>query len=470
MNQETYFGNSEVFLSELTLQSVLEVYGDLDIEAIVRSGNIPQILINMFGDYIIKAKKDSHNVYISSSAASLSFIFNNKVYSEEDMIKIKGYSRGYLKNINVLGMSYTSKCNMFGGGVVTLLPACILIIDRDGNVMQNTSWYDMLVNRPNKFSLDQMKSSVYQYFKNKKTFLLTSGGVDTAVLITSLKSIKDIRYATYYFETTGGNNSPEDARRLLDTMCMEGSYQHVIYRTKCFDRVDKKIYEQDVDFDLMKRLKLTETKTYVASGQNSDSIIAPGFVKSDSFWSTYRNWGFIGGSKGMLVNTLLVFFRWNFSRICFKQLAILINFFFKLFSDIVIDYSARGFYFGLYNTVPFIYSNKNITQELIQSYENINKLFLNGIKEDNDSLVLLRLYSYSVYAMQNQRGVNTKGYRYILPFHSAQFIGYCLNRKFNISEIWSPKLAMIDFLRKEGLSKGFSFYRKNLKTDLNVKK
>ena len=51
-------------------------------------------------------------------------------------IKINGYSREYLKDINFLGMSYTPKYNMFGAGVVTLLPACILIIDRDGNVMQ----------------------------------------------------------------------------------------------------------------------------------------------------------------------------------------------------------------------------------------------------------------------------------------------------------------------------------------------
>ena len=470
MSQETYFDNSEVFLSELTLQSVLEVYGDLDIESVYSSENIPEILINTFGDYIIKAVQYSASVYISSSAASLSFIFNGLVYSEEDMIKIKGYSGEYLEGINKLGMSYTPKNKMFGPDVATLLPGCILIIDRDGNLIQNTSWYDMLANRPNYFSLTQMKSSIYQFFENKKTFLLTSGGVDTAVLIALLKSIKDIRYATYYFETTGGNNSPADARRLLENMCIDAGYQHDIYRIKWLDRVDKKIYEQDVDFDLMKRLKLTETKTYVACGQNSDSIIAPGFVKSDSLWSIYKNWGFIGGSKALLVNTMLVFFRWNFSRICLKQLAKSINFFFKLFSDIVIDYSARGFYFGLLNTVPFIYSNKNITQELIQSYENINKLLLNGIRENNDSLVLLRLYSYSVYAMQNQRGVKTKGYRYMLPFHSAQFIGYCLNRKFNISEIYNPKLPMVDFLRKEGLSKGFSFYRKNLRTDLNVKK
>ena len=463
MNEGVYFNNSEKFLSKLTYEMISRVYGDLDLEALKTSKDISEVVIQKFGDYVLEAKEDQFNIYISSSAASLSFVTDGELYSEEDMIILKAYSSEYLEDIQKLGMAYAPKTKMFDNAL-TLLPGCILVVNATGDEIQNTSWYDMLSNKPNTFSLAQMKISVYKYFKSKKTFLLTSGGIDTALLISALKSIKDIRYATYYFETTGGNNSPEDARHLLDNMGIDGGYQHDIYRTKWLDRVDKKIYEPDVDFDLMKRLKLTETKTYVASGQNSDSIIAPGFVKSDSFWSTYRNWGFIGGSKGMLVNTLLVFFRWNFSRICLKQLAILINLFFKLFSDIVIDYSARGFYFGLFNTVPFIYSNKNITQELIQSYEDISKLFLNGIKENNDSLVMLRLYSYSVYAMQNQRGVKTKGYKYMLPFHSAQFIGYCLNRHFKISEIWNPKIAMIYFLRKEGLSRDFMFYRKNLET------
>jgi hypothetical protein len=462
--KKMYFNNSENFLSKLTPEMILEVYGDLSIETLDECKNISNVLIDTFGDYIVKAKQDLFNVFISSSAASLSFIFKGEIYTEEEMIILQGYSREYLKDIENLGKSYAPKNKMFGYDVVTLLPGCILIIDQDGKEIQNTSWYDMLLNKPDKFSLKQMKSSAYKYFKNKKTFLLTSGGVDTAVLINILKNIKDISYASYYFEYTGGNNTPENARELLDTMYIADDYRHDIYQYKSLHKIDKKIYGQDVDFDLMKRLNLIDTKTYVACGQSSDSIIAPGFVKSDSLISTFKNWGFIGGVKSMVVNAMLVFFRWNISRIVLKTLFIIPNIFLKLFSDKVIDYSVRGFYYGLFNTVPFIYSKNNINQELEKSFKNINKLFLNEIKDDSVSLILLRIYSKSVYAMQNQRGVETKGYKYLLPFHSAYFIGYCFNRKFSMSEIWKPKEDLIKFLHKEGFPKDFLFYRRDRKT------
>ena len=378
---------------------------------------------------------------------------------------MKGYSNEYLECLRNLGLSYAPKTNMFGVDVTTLLPGCILVTDQNGVVIQNTSWYDMLANRPNCFSLAQAKSGIHRYFENKKTFLLTSGGVDSAVLIQFLRNIKDIQYATYYFETTGGNNSPEDAQRLLEEMSVESGYRHGIYRVVDRYKVPEKKYEQDVDYDLMKRLNLVETETFVACGQNCDSIIAPGFIKSDSLFSTFRNWGLIGGSKAIVINTMLVLFRFSILRNFVERCCRLASFFCGFFSDIVIDYTARGFYFGLFSTVPFIYSKKKITQELIQSYDNINSLFINGLRDDSNSLILLRLYSYSVYAMQNQRGVNAEGYKYVLPFHSAQFIGYCLNRKLSISEIWNPKRAMINFLREEGLIADFSFYRKNKRTD-----
>ena len=457
-----FFNSSEIFLSKLKPNMVQKIYGDLNNKTLNKVGNISDILIDTFGDYIIKAKLNLLNVFISSSAASVSFIFDDKVYSEEDMINLKGYSKDYLNDIENLGMSYAPKNKMYDTSVVTLLPGCILVVESNGNVIQNTSWYDMLLNKPLKFSLKEMKKSVHKYFENKKTFLLTSGGVDTAVLIGILKKLKDIRYATYYFETTGGNNCPEDAKLLLDAMHTSDNYKLEIYRYENLHEINKKIYAQDVDMDLMKKLNLVETRAYVACGQNSDSMIAPGFVKSDSLISTFKNWGIIGGVKAMAVNTMLCLFRWNISRITVKAMLGIINVFLKVFSDKIIDYTARGFYNGLFNTVPFIYSKKNLNHHLDKSYDNISKLFLNEIRNDSASLILLRLYSYSVYAMQNQRGVETKGYKYLLPFHSVHFIGYCLNRKFSVSEIWNPKKTMINYLRKEGLSKKFIFYREDV--------
>lgn len=460
--EELFFLDSGEFLSSLTREMIVKVYGDLDIATIGKEEKLSDIVVDFFGDYIIRVKCGPYDVFISSSAASLSFVRNDKIYSEEDMIGISGYSDEYLKNIESLGRKYAPKNNMFDSKTITLLPACVLILDQHGSVIQNTSWFDLLLETPSKYSLEKMKNSVGRYFESKKTFLLTSGGIDTAVLINLLKSIKDIKYASYYFERTGGNNTPEDARRLLHVMMGEKKYQHEVYQLDSLYANENKIYEQDVDLNLMKRLDLIDTSSCVACGQNSDSIIAPGFVKSDSLLSTFSNWGLSGGLKAMTVNTMLVFFRWDLSRRMLKGIFFILNLFLKPFSDKKIDYSVRGFYLGLFDTIPFVYSKRHLNNDLHASYDNVCKLFLKKIKDDNSSLVLLRLYTYAVYAMQNQRGVKASGYKYLLPFHSAYFIGFCLNRDFHLSEIWNPKKPMRDFLCNEGLPNDFLFYRKDL--------
>ncbi len=463
--EELFFQDSKEFLSNLTSQMIVKVYGDLETVNIGREQNLSDVVVEFFGDYIIKLKHGSYDVFISSSAASLSFIRDAKIYSEEDMISTVGYSDEYLKNIESLGRKYAPKNNMFDIKTITLLPGCVLILDEHGSVIQNTSWFDLLLETPNKYTLEKMKNSVNKYFESKKTFLLSSGGVDTAMLVNLLKNVKDISYASYYFDRTGGNNTPDDARRLLNAMIGEEKFRHDVFQLDCLYANENKIYEQDIDLNLMKRLNLVDTSSYVACGQNSDSIIAPGFVKSDSLLSAFSNWGLLGGVKAMIVNTMLVFFRWDFSRRVLKGIFFFLNLLLKLFSDKKIDYSVRGFYFGMFNTIPFVYSKRRINHDLHDSYETVCKLFLKKIKDDNSSLVLLRLYTYAVYAMQNQRGVKGSGYKYLLPFHSAYFLGYCLNREFSLSEIWNPKKPMIDFLRKEGLQRDFLFYRKDVERD-----
>ena len=459
--KELFFSDSREFLSNITIEMIEEVYGDLDTSKIGKEQKLSDIVVKFFGDFLIRAKHDSYDIFISSSAASLCFVQNNNIYSEEEMITMEGYSAEYLKNIESLGAIYAPKNNMFDNAS-TILPGCILVQDKNGSVIQNTSWIDMLLETPNKYTLKKMKKSVSNYFTSKKTIVLASGGIDSALLINCLKGINDISFASYYFKRTGGNNTPQDARRLLDEMMKEKKFQHYVDKLDSLHFNKEKIYGPDVDMTLMKRLNYIDSSVWVATGQNSDSIISPGFVKSDSFMSTFSNWGVLGGTKAFIVNTMLALFRWNFTRLILKGIFVIVNIFLKLFSDKVIDYSARGFYFGIFNTIPFVYSKRDLNQDLYSSYDRLCKLFLYKIKDDNPSLVLLRLYSKAVYAMQNQRGMEASGYKYILPFQSAYFIGFCLNRDFHLSEIWNPKRSMVDFLHSEGLPKDFLFYRKDL--------
>ena len=459
--KELFFSDSREFLSNITIEMIEEVYGDLDTSKIGKEQKLSDIVVEFFGDFLIRVKCDSHDVFISSSAASLSFVHGNKIYSEEDMINMAGYSAEYLKNVESLDGTYAPKNNMFDN-TSTIRPGCVLVLDKNGTVIQNTSWFDLLLKSPNKYTLKKMKRSVSSYFASKKTILLTSGGIDTAILVNSLKGINDISFASYYFDRTGGNNTPEDARRLLDVMVKEKKFQHYVNKLESPIINEDKIYPADIDMALMSHLNLMNSNVCVACGQNGDSIIAPSFIKSDSLMSTFNNWGILGGTKAMIVNTMLVLFRWNFSRLILKGIFIIINIFLKLFSDKVIDYSARGFFIGLFNTIPFVYSKTDLNHDLYSAYDSLNKLFLNKIKDDNASLLLLRFYTWCVFAGQNQKGTEATGYTYLLPFHSAYFIGFCLNRDFHLSEIWNPKRSMVNFLHSEGLPKDFLFYRKDL--------
>ena len=54
MRTRNFVRESHVFLSKLNLNSVLEVYGDLDIKSLEDFQNIPEVLLKTFGDYIIK--------------------------------------------------------------------------------------------------------------------------------------------------------------------------------------------------------------------------------------------------------------------------------------------------------------------------------------------------------------------------------------------------------------------------------
>lgn len=466
MNNKYLFHDTNIFLSSLSPKIIKKVYGDINIQHIAENNfsSISELLIEVFGDYIIEIELNSNRIFISSSACSLSFVYKDEIFSEEQMLSSEGYSSKYLEDIDDLSISYAPKSQMFSEDVFVLFPSTILVTN-DKNFVQKNSWLDILLGRPQDFSIHKMKRSLKKYFSDKKVYLLTSGGVDTALLLDIFNDKDDICYVTYNFERTGGNNTPNDAKRLLENMLKNKSYKHFIFHTDNLHSLKEKIYEQDVDLDLMKRLKLENKGVFVVSGQNSDSIVAPGFVKSDSFLSLFRNWGFKIGLKSIFVNTMLVMFGSSVTRTIFKFLLKPLDIFLRVYSNKILDYSIKGFYIGLFDSVPFIYSKKTINKKILESYDQINSLFMNGLKNDRSSLTLLRFYSYSLYAMQNQRGVNTEGYRYILPFHSAHFIGYCLNRNFNLNNIWNPKKSIIDYLISNGMKKSFLFYGKDRETN-----
>ena len=469
MNKNSSFENTQNFLNTLSPKNIKNIYGDLEFNSLSGFNSISEILVEKFGDYILEFDTHDCTFFISSSACSLSFIYENKIYSEEEMIHLKGYHQDYYNNIDKLGMSYAPKNNMFGNGVITLYPASIVVL-KNGNLKQITSWLDILKGKSKSFSFIKMRESIRDYFDTKKIYLLSSGGVDTALLINFLKCKDDIEYITYNFDRTGGNNTPNDAKKLLNLMIKDKPYVHKVYKEANIEPIKDKIYQQDVDLDLMNRLSLKNSNVLVLSGQNSDSIIAPGFIKSDSILSLFKNWGLLGGLKAIIINLLLVLFRWKIARFAIRFLSLILNLFLMVFSNKTFDYSARGFYIGLYNGPPFIYSKKIITRDILRSFKDIDNLFIGGIPDDHSGLVFLRIYSYSLYAMQNQRGVLKTGYKYVLPYHSSYFIGYSLNKRFALSDIWSPKKAMIDFLISDGLHKGFLFYGKDvINNDYGIK-
>ena len=60
--------------------------------------------------------------------------------------------------------------------------------------------------------------------------------------------------------------------------------------------LSKRLRLEDVDEHLCLTKNLTDQSVYIISGQNSDSIIAPGFIKG-LFLNYFMNWGMTGALK-----------------------------------------------------------------------------------------------------------------------------------------------------------------------------
>ena len=81
------------------------------------------------------------------------------------------------------------------------------------------------------------------------------------------------------------------------------------------------------------------------------------------------------------------------------------------------------FYAGLSKSVPFFVDKLECSQ-LRKTLMSCDEIMLEQISKAFSFLIYLRQYTYGLAAIQNQRGTDTEGYRYVLPFQCAQFIGF----------------------------------------------
>ena len=454
------YHSSTDILNSLTLDENLILHGELRKELIPLNANLINILTNIFGDYILQISEEDRKIFISSSSASLNFLKDGKLYSEEKILKMMNYNKEYLNDVEVLGISYASKQNMFTEKVVSFLPGSIIILNNNNDFIYSRSWFDIYENNPGIFSLEKMIASVRSHLKDKTCTLLTSGGVDTAFLLCTLKDINSIDFASYYFDETGGNNAPEDAKGLLNIIYKNGKYDHSVYREKNFKTNSKRLRLIDVDEHLCSIRNLTKKEHYVVSGQNSDGIIAPGFVKGESLISYFKNWGIIGAFKSLLVNFLLYAYQKRLIIRLLSLIIILINPLIGLFSLRKLELSSWGFYAGLQSSVPF-FINKNECVQLRENYNELKNFYAGKDTESFGFLIYLRQYTYCLAAVQNQRGTKSSGYRYVLPFQSAQFIGYSVNKTARLKNIWSPKSELISYISRAVSDFSLKFYHRN---------
>ena len=107
--------------------------------------------------------------------------------------------------------------------------------------------------------------------------------------------------------------------------------------------LSKRLRLEDVDEHLCLTKNLTDQSVYIISGQNSDSIIAPGFIKGDSLLSYFMNWGMTGALKSFFVNFLLSTYEKKVVRKMLKLILVLLNPILKKFYSKRIELSAWGF-------------------------------------------------------------------------------------------------------------------------------
>ncbi|MDC0162357.1 hypothetical protein OAI87_02010 [Paracoccaceae bacterium] len=454
------YHNSNDFLSSLSLDENLVLHGEIKREIVVQQTDITNILTNTFGDYVLQICQEKRKIFISSSSASLNFLRDGNLHSEEEILKIMKYNDEYLNEVKILGISYASKQNMFTDKVVSLLPGSIIILNNNNDCVHSASWFDIYENNVAIFSLAKMSISIRNYFKGKTCTLLTSGGVDTALLLYNLKGLNSVDFVSYRFDTTGGNNTPEDAKNLLSMIYGGYNYDHSVYETKKFKSTSKRLCLPDVDEHLCSIRNLTEKEHCVVSGQNSDGIIAPGFVKGESLVSYFKNWGIVGAFKSLLVNFLLYAYQSRLIRGPVSLIIMVLNPLVLILISRQFELSSWGFYAGLQSSIPFLIKKTECAQ-LRKNYNKLKKYYAGEDTESYAFIIYLRQYTYCLAAIQNQRGTTTSGYRYVLPFQSAQFIGYSVNRRLGLKDIVSPKHELISYISSVVPDLTWKFYHRN---------
>ena len=143
-----------------------------------------------------------------------------------------------------------------------------------------------------------------------------------------------------------------------------------------------------------------------------------------------------------------------------KLILVLLNPILKKFYSKRIELSAWGFYAGLSKSVPFFVDKLECSQ-LRKNFDELRRNYVGTDLESFSFLIYLRQYTYGLAAIQNQRGTDTEGYRYVLPFQCAQFIGFSANKKSKLADIISPKMDLIKYLTQRVPNLRGKFYHKN---------
>ena len=457
------YHSSSDFLNSLSLDENLVLHGEISEELVVQHTSITNILMNTFGDYVLQVCEEKRKIFISSSSASLNFLKNGKLHSEEEILKLMEYSDKYLNEVEIHGICYASKQNMFNDEVKSLLPGSVLILDNNNICVYSASWFDCYTAGVFDYSLFNSQTCIENYFKDKSCTLLTSGGVDTAYLLHCLKDVDPIDFVSYRLEETGGNNAPEDAKNLLGKMYAGKNIEHATYQLTSIKPISRRLRLYDVDEHLCTTRNLIDKEVYIISGQNSDSIIAPGFVKGDSLVSYFKNWGTIDAFKALIVNYLLYAYQNKLMKGCLSLTFTILNPIVLRLTSRKFEFSSWGFYAGLQNSIPFLIG-KTECKLLRKNYSELEKNYVGADKESWAFLIYLRQYTYCLADVQNQRGTSTSGYRFVLPFQNAQFIGYSVNKKSQVRDIVSPKNKLIAYLSRRVPNLALKFYNINEKT------
>ena len=161
---------SRKFINSLRDMKNLKIYGELEHKVVLECANLTNVLELNFGDYVLEFSDSNYTIFLSSSSASINFIWDGVLYSEEKLLNYLDYNDNYIRQVDLLGISYASKFSMFTDQVSSLLPGFILVFDAHKNLIYSASWFDCYTDNSSTYSLTQLQSCLQSYFKENIVF------------------------------------------------------------------------------------------------------------------------------------------------------------------------------------------------------------------------------------------------------------------------------------------------------------